>query len=233
MANPYRTLERRIGYRFRRRARLDRALTHRSFRFEQAGVDEDNQRLEYLGDAALGLAAAAFLFERFPLAKEGELTQRRSEITSTRALAETARALDLGAYLRLGRGESRAGGSDRDTTLADTLEAVLGAAFVDGGQKAVTRIFRAVFEDAAVGGEHRPSESNPKGHLQEVCERQWKEKPRYELVEEAGPLHARRFRVRVRLGDRVLAEGAGPNKRAAETEAARCAVHRLAGDEPA
>ncbi len=126
MANPYKPLERHLGYRFRKRKRLELALTHPSYRHEMEDIGADNQRLEFLGDAVLNLVMAEWLYENRPEDDEGRLTQFRSRVTSTSALAEIAADIGLGGYLRLGRGEVKAGGARRESTLADTLEAVTG-----------------------------------------------------------------------------------------------------------
>ena len=133
LKHPYRKLERSIGYSFRKRKLLETALIHRSFRFETEGIDSDNQRLEFLGDAVLGFVAGAFVYKRFASKQEGFLTSLRSQIISGKALAEIATKLKLGEYLQVGKGEAKSGGRCRASTLADALEAVIGAAYLDGG----------------------------------------------------------------------------------------------------
>lgn len=227
MANPYRPLEKTIGYRFRRKRRLALAFVHRSYRYETPEVEEDNQRLEYLGDAALGLVAAEHLFQERPDAQEGDLTQYRSLVTSTAALAEIAADVGAGAYLQLGKGERGGGGAERVSTLADTLEAVIGAAYVDGGLRAVRKIFNRLFVPRLDDEHVCLRAANPKGHLQEICQSRWTRSPRYETVRQTGPAHERVFHVEARLGDKVLGRGEGPNRRAAEAAAAGDAVARL------
>ena len=227
--NPYRALERELGYRFRSKAQLEAAFLHRSYRFEN-GTDTgaDNQRLEFLGDAVLGLVAAAYLFGRFPGQDEGDLTAARSRLTSGAALAKLAKRIDLGVWLKLGKGEERTGGRSRASNLADALEAVLGAAFEDGGIQAVETIFQRLFVPPLapdVAGE--AEEENPKGRLQQICQQRWKTPPVYSVQSEAGPLHAREFRVDVMAGKRLLGRGQGGSKRAAETAAAREALALL------
>jgi len=225
--NPYRLLERELGYRFRSKARLEAAFLHRSFRFEN-GEDTglDNQRLEFLGDAVLGLVAAAYLFRRFPGQDEGDLTAARSRLTSGAALARLAKRIDLGAWLKLGKGEERTGGRARASNLADALEAVLGAAFEDGGLKAVEAIFHRLFVPPLASDAVAEGDENPKGRLQQLCQQRWKLSPVYTVQAEEGPLHAREFRVAVTAGKRVLGRGHGRSKRAAETAAAREALAR-------
>lgn len=218
--NPYRRLERRLGYRFRRRRLLEQAFTHPSFAHEQATSEPDNQRLEYLGDAALGLAAAAALFHHNPTADEGHLTKLRSLLTSTKALAAVARELELGTYLRLGRGEDQGGGRLRASTLADALESVVGAAYLDGGMRAVDQIFHTVFEPRVRELGNAAWRENPKGELQEWSQRRGTGMPRYRMVSESGPPHQKTFTVEVWVADVCLGSGQGRTKREAETQAA-------------
>lgn len=227
--NPYRDLERVLGYKFRNRAMLETAFLHRSYRFEKgADAGRDNQRLEFLGDAVLGLVAADFLFEAFPDKDEGFLTSARSQLTSGLALARIAKRMDLGARLLLGKGEEQTGGRHRPSNLADTLEAILGAAYLDGGTKAAAAIFRHLFvPHLEQTGE---TEVNPKGRLQQVCQQRWKTAPVYDVLAEEGPRHAREYQVRVRAGEMELGRGSGASKRAAETAAARAALLRIPSD---
>ena len=180
----YRVLEKRIGYRFRSRELLLAALTHRSYRFENDPDGCDNQRLEFLGDAAIGFVAAAYLYKRHPDREEGPLTTFRSRVASGKALAEVASEIGLGDFLRMGRGEENSGGRKRPSTLADALEAVIGAAYLDGKLRAVRRIFRALFIRRLREMETDQWASNPKGRLQELGQRMWKTGPRYRLVDQ-------------------------------------------------
>lgn len=223
-ANPYRELEKRIGYRFRRKRLLEEALVHRSFRFESKDAACDNQRLEFLGDAALGLAATVRVFAQYADRDEGFLTCVRSRLTSGKALAAIAERIGLGEQMRLGRGEEQSGGRRRDSNLADALEAVIGAAYLDGGMKAVEKVFNALFvpeigEPAVDVWSH-----NPKGRLQQLCQKSWKQAPEYRVAAEEGPSHERLYTVEVRVGDRVLSTGTGRSKRSAETAAAVAAL---------
>ncbi len=224
MRNPYAKLEKTLGYRFRRRRHLEKALTHRSFRYENDGVDRDNQRLEFLGDAVLGLIAAEHLFTTFSDVQEGELTSLRSAIANSETLARIASRLDLGHYLQFGRGEEKSGGKSRSSNLADCLEAILGAAFLDGGLKAAERIFNRHFlvELEAVMGD--AVLTNPKGALQELTQLRWKTSPRYKIVTEEGPAHDRTFTAEVSIDGQVFGTGVGASKQAAETIAASHAL---------
>ena len=231
MSNPYKPLEKALGYRFRKKRLLEKALTHRSFRYEEEEIQVDNQRLEYLGDAALGLIAAAHLFETYRDLEEGELTRHRSQITSSKALARIARKIDLGTYIRLGRGEQQTGGRERSSNLTDAMEAVLGAAYLDGGLKAAIRIFDRLFvPELGIITSDKWSD-NPKGELQEFCQKQWKNSPRYRLVDEVGPAHSRVFTVVAIVNGEDVGHGTGTNKRAAEMEAAKKALASVRAQE--
>ena len=227
MANPYKPLEKHLGYRFRRRVRLEQALTHPSFRHETAELDADNQRMEFLGDAVLNLVTAAWLYEHRPDDEEGRLTQVRSRVTSTEALGEIAADIGLGGYLRLGRGELKAGGARRAGTLADAIEAVLGAAFIDGGLKAVQKIFKKLVLPRIAALRLTHASDNAKGILQEICQRKWGRAPVYRKVSDEGPPHERTFVYEAVAGDRSLGIGEGPNRKVAEMRAAAAAVHTL------
>ncbi len=225
--NPYRDLERDLGYRFRRVALLETALVHRSFRFENEGVEYDNQRLEFLGDAALGLAAADWLFSRNADCDEGRLTNMRSQVTSGKALYHAANRINLGHYLRIGRGEEGSGGRHRHSNLADAMEAVLGAAYVDGGMRAVTAVFSKVLGPAVETMDVDLWAGNPKGRLQEHAQRELGVSPQYRLVSREGPAHAPVFVVEAVLPDGRSGSGSAMNKQQAESDAAAALLARL------
>jgi len=217
--DPLQALEKEIGYRFRDRALLLTALTHASFVAENALAPTDNQRLEYLGDAVLGLLAAQHAYESFVEADEGALTIWRSRVASGQALTELARAIGLGAYLRIGKGEDRAGGRERATILADSMEAIFGAAWLDGGLRAGRKLFEKLVTSRCVEPAATAWTGNPKGELQERSQRDYQTAPRYTCLAVEGPAHEPLYRVRVRVGA-ISAEGAGKTKRTAEAEAA-------------
>ncbi len=221
-------LEKALGYRFRKKPLLQTALTHPSYRYENEDVEEDNQRLEFLGDAALGLVAAAHLYEKYEQSQEGELTQLRSRLANTRTLARIAQSIALGDYLRLGHGEAKTGGQHRLSTLSDALESVIGAAYLDGGLRAVEKIFRTLFEPFLEKTSPDLGPDNPKGALQELCQKRWKTSPSYHLLKEEGPPHLRTFMVEVIIQGAVQGHGTGHNKRTAETAAAHEALLTLA-----
>lgn len=226
--NPYRDVEKDIGYAFRNRQLLATALTHRSFRFENQGIEFDNQRLEFLGDAVLGLVAAAHLYEKFGDADEGTLTHLRSSIASGKALARVARRIRLGERLMLGKGEEQSGGRHRDSNLADVLESVVGAVYVDGGFKAADRVIRKLVMPELDADRENVWDQNPKGKLQEIAQRQWHCSPHYRIAGERGPSHSRLFTVEVLLNGVPMGRGRGASKREAETRAAISAIEKLA-----
>lgn len=218
--NGYSDLEERLGHRFRRKQLLEMALTHRSYRFERDGVDSDNQRLEFLGDAVLGMLAAAHCY-RHSDEREGVLTTLRSRITTGKALADIARQMGLGSHLRMGKGESLSGGGDRDSNLADALEALIGAVYLDSGVRACERLFLKHFAPLVAERGAHDGAHNPKGRLQEYTQNKWRRGPTYRVVKTQGPGHARVFTVEVVLPDGSSSGGKGSSRRSAEELAAR------------
>ena len=219
------SLETTIGRSFTSRSLLVDALTHRSYVYEHAASDVvSNERLEFLGDAVLSTIASDLLYRRFPRASEGELTDLRASLVRASTLAALARELQLGPYLRLGRGEEATGGRSRDLLLARAMEAVIGAVYLDGGMRA-TRSFlepRLVAELGRVTS--RRHLKDDKSLLQEVAQAQLGITPTYRLAGQSGPSHERTFSVEVLLGDRVAGHGEGSSKRQAEQAAARMAL---------
>lgn len=225
-------LERRLGHAFRRPDLLAAALTHRSHSAEAGQPEQaENQRLEFLGDAVLGAIAAEWLVARRSDWREGTLTKVRSRLTNAAALARVARRLELGRFLRLGRGEERSGGRDKGTLLADALEALLGALWLDGGADPVRAFFAEWFADEIAAALAAGGDDNPKGELQERLQRAGQAAPRYEVVAESGPAHARHFQVDVFAGETQLGTGTGASKREAEMNAARIALDALSADQ--
>ena len=222
----YRKLEQAIGYRFKKKALLQLALTHPSFRYENPETEDDNQRLEYLGDAVLNLVAAEHLFTNNPDAREGDLSKLRSWLTQDRKLAQIGAAIGIPGYLQLGVGEQRNGGAERASNLADAVEAIIGAAWIDGGAKAVGKLFKTVFLPELGELQQVPMPGNPKGELQEYAQSQGQEIPEYETVETEGPEHERIFTVEVRACGKSWSAQAG-SKREAERLAALRALQEL------
>ncbi len=225
--NPYRDIEKRLGYSFRRRHFLETALLHPSFRFESQDVEHDNQRLEFLGDSVLSLVSTDYLFKTFPDLDEGPLTAIRSRLTSGKALAKVARHIELGNYLKLGKGELKTGGHERASTIADAMEALLGAAYLDGGIKAVALIFKTLFLPMFDISPDDNWIDNPKGELQQITQGKWNTNPEYRLSSQEGPAHARLFTIEVLINGNSMAKVEGSNKREAEQKAAAEAIQHL------
>ena len=244
-----------MGHAFHDPRLLVKALTHSSLAYEQAlegrqadgaaglSREEDNEQLEFLGDAVLGLVVAEILFRRFPDLHEGEWTRLRASLVSRRHLAQVAGVLDLGTYLRLGRGEDRGGGRKKSTLLANCVEAVIAALYLDAGLAPVTTFvseyvvepyvneLRQALDRGVSLGDHKTA-------LQELLQAQKNGPPAYVLKAESGPDHRKRFLVEVRVGEgrglaRALARGVGTTKKRAEQEAARRAFEKLRKQAPA
>ncbi len=218
-------LERYIGRRFRQRRLLLEALTHRSFVFEKPDQGlVPNERLEFLGDSILGFLSAEYLFRAYPALSEGDLTDARAALVKTPTLGGFARRIRLGDFLRLGRGEQRSGGRQRDPLLAAAFEALLGALYLDGGLDAARQFLLPLLEQEAqrviAGGRLK----DDKSLLQELAQEHLGITPSYRMVAEEGPAHNRQYTVEVLLGDQVAGQGQGRNKQIAEQEAARLAL---------
>jgi len=217
-------LEKRIGYWFRNPALLTEALTHPSVAHEKQKRHFDNQRLEFLGDAVLQLVITQHLFARYDEAGEGRLTTRRSRLVSREALKIHAARLELGQHLLMGRGEEASGGRQRDSTLGDAFEALLGAIYLDSDLETVRRFILEEMREDLEQIEHEPLEVNPKGQLQELLQAISSRSPVYELLSQHGREHEKTFSVRVIWEGQVLGEGTGRSKKQAETAAALLAL---------
>ena len=217
----------RLGYKFRDEDLLRLALTHPSVAHEANTATAHNQRLEFLGDAVLQLALTRELYEKFPEFDEGPLTKARAKLVNRRTLAEHARALGLGAYLILGHGEAKHGGRERPSALADALEALLGAIFLDGGFDAAREFILREFSPAFGKLSVLPTIENPKGELQELLQERTPLAPEYKTVSATGPDHDRVFECIVLHDGVELAHGSGKSKKAAESDAALAALKRL------
>ena len=215
-------LETAIGHVFADRDLLVGALIHSSAREETNG--RDNQTLEFLGDSVLGLAISDLATVTHPHLDEGALTRLRASLVNAASLAEVARSLALGTWLRLGKGEERSGGRNKERILAACYEAVIGAVFRDGGYGAARAMIARHFGDAVASG--KPP-SDFKTALQELAQERGAGTPTYRLVQERGPAHDRRFAVEVLLRDRALAGGTGSSRKEAEQEAARKAIELI------
>ena len=219
------TLQLSLGVSFNDLSRLEQALVHRSYINENPSVAPvSNERLEFLGDAVLGLVVADKLYQDFPHFTEGDMTELRSALVRRDSLARVARAIGLGDYLYLGRGEETSGGRHKPANLAGVLEAVIAAIFIDHGlavtRDSILRLFSAELQKIVSQG----VEIDYKSRLQELIQARQSQIPTYHLIEAKGPDHDRRFTVEVRLGDTVLGRGSGKSKKMAEAEAARLAL---------
>lgn len=230
---PATPLEERLGHRFGDPALLELAVTHRSHAYERGSGDpsEHYERLEFLGDAVLAAAAAEWLYRRYPDLPEGDLSQLKGWLVSRPVLARHARRLGLGELLRLGVGEERSGGRDKDSLLADAFEAVLGAIFLDGGFAAARRAVERLLVEAAAERPDDPLRADAKTRLQELAQARGWSLPRYRLVAEEGPEHEKTFTVECSLEGGAAATASGPSKKLAEQRAAAAVL--AAVEEPA
>lgn len=210
-----------LGYTFQNVALLEQALTHRSYAHEVVGDQADYERLEFLGDAVLGLMISAYLYTAYPLAREGQLSQLRARLVNQPTLAYLARQLDLGRFLLLGRGEQQHGGRDKDSLLAAAFEAVIAAVYCDSGllqtQEVFVRHFMLVIEQCATV---RP-DWDYKGALQTRALSAFGCTPTYQVLREEGPAHQKTFHVQLTLNHAYWCVGIGHSKKAAEQQAAK------------
>jgi ribonuclease-3 len=197
---------------------LELALTHRSFAYENGGLAH-NERLEFLGDSILGQAVTVMLYTSNPHLDEGELAKRRASLVSSVALAEVARSIGLGRYIRLGRGEELTGGRDKSSILADTVEAVIGAAFLDAGAAEATALVLRLITPLMDNPERFGAAMDPKTSLQELAAALGRGVPSY-VVTDSGPDHSKRFHAVVMLGGQEISSGDGSSKKQAEMAAA-------------
>jgi ribonuclease III len=202
-------------------ALLERALTHRSFAYENGGLPT-NERLEFLGDAVLGLVVTDALFRQYPDLPEGQLAKLRAAVVNMRALAGVARGLHLGDFVRLGRGEEGTGGRDKSSILADTLEAVIGAVYIERGLEQASGLVHRLFDPVIARSARLGAGLDWKTSLQELTAAGVLGVPEYH-VDESGPDHQKSFRAVVRVGGRVYGSGEGRSKKEAEQQAAEAA----------
>lgn len=215
----------RLAYRFSDATLLDQALSHRSWCAEQGGLPS-NERLEFLGDAVLGLVVAEHCYRAHPELPEGVLAKVRASVVNTRVLGELAHELQLGELVRLGRGEDLSGGRDKESILADTLEAVFGAIYLDGGFEPVRQIILDLLRERIEEAIEQPGRTDHKSRLQELAVHLGRGVPRYEVVGR-GPDHDRRYSATVYVAGARLGGGDGRSKKDAEQEAARSAIRVL------
>lgn len=218
-------LEKKIGYKFENFDLLVNALTHSSYANEHhIAYRGNNERLEFLGDAVLEVTSSEFLFRTYPELPEGELTKKRASLVCEPTLALCAREIPLGDYLLLGKGEEATGGRSRDSVVSDAMEALIGAIYLDGGfANAKEFIDKYILNDI----ENKQLFYDSKTTLQEIVQGRYEEDVHYVLIKEEGPDHNKSFYVEALLGERVLGQGCGHTKKAAEQQAAYCAIKKL------
>ncbi len=218
------SLEKKLGYRFRNRELLGEALNHSSYANEHRGGLGSNERLEFLGDSVLGFVSAEYLFREHPDLPEGDLTRMRASLVCEQSLYEVARELELGSYLKLGRGEEAGGGRERQSILADATEAVFAAVYLDGGIQPVRELIVRVLLSQAPAAEER---RDYKTTLQEVVQRRSGQVLTYHMLSQSGPDHNKKFLFEVRLNDESVGCGEGHSKKEAEQAAARDALEKM------
>ena len=219
-------LEEAIGYRFHNIALLQNALSHSSYANERWHDSlKSNERLEFLGDSVLGMVTAEYLYRSFPDRLEGDLTRMRADLVCERALANVAERIGLGRHILLGRGEESGGGRQRDSILADAVESVIAACFLDGGMEPARRFIHS-FVLAEVP-EKKLKNTDFKTALQELVQQKKNQVLSYALVGESGPDHDKHFEVEVSLNAQVVGRGSGTSKKRAEQDAARAAIEAL------
>jgi len=220
-----------LGHPFRDPTLLAAALTHRSARNQNRG--HHNERLEFLGDGVLDLVIAEALYQRLPQADEGQLSRLRANLVNRDALAELARGIGLGEHLRLGGGELKSGGRRRDSILADALEALFGAVYLDGGYSAARDVILRLYAPLLDGVDLKQAEKDPKTRLQEYLQGRGLSLPAYRILEISGQAHEQRFRVACRVDALDMDEqGEGTSRRRAEQAAAAAVLQRLERGDP-
>lgn len=217
-----RPLEEVVGYRFKDAGLLKQAMSHKSFASE-SGSGIYNERLEFLGDSVLAAIVAHELYAGYPDEAEGNLSKKKSLLVSRPSLAAWGEELDLGAYLYLGVGEESTGGRTRQSLVANAVEALIGAIYLDGGYERAAEFVRSWYCEK----HGRLLETDHKSRLQEILQKRYKSPPTYELTAATGPDHDRKFSILVRMGERELGRGAGKSKKEAEQAAAYDALTRM------
>ncbi|MBE6728017.1 MAG: ribonuclease III [Ruminococcaceae bacterium] len=220
------TLEEKLNYKFKNISLLHNALTHSSYANEVRSGYTSNERLEFLGDSVLSIIVSELLYSRFPNTPEGELTKIRASLVCEKSLCAFSRELDIGSYLKLGKGEDKGGGRERDSILADAFEAVLAAIYLDGGMEpARNHVMKFVLRELECHDDE--SFKDYKTALQEIIQRNPEESVTYILTGESGPDHDKVFTVEVHLNSNVIGRGTGKNKKKAEQMAAKQALELM------
>ena len=206
---------------------MTRALTHRSYMNEHADAVEDNERLEFLGDAILDYVVTIWLYHQYPEMREGELTRMRSAFVHTEQLADFSRKMNLGDVLLLGKGESQAGGRKRDALLCDMFEALIGAYYLDSGIEAVRAFIIPLLEETSDDIIRNRKSEDPKSRFQEWVQAQGHSAPHYRVIREYGPDHSKVFEVEVLVNEKPYGKGTGNSKQSATKDAARNALKKI------
>ncbi len=218
-----------IGYKFENETLLSIAITHSSFAHESKENIENNERFEFLGDAVLEFAISSFIFNKFPELPEGELTKLRASIVCEGNLSKVARELNLGDFLRLGKGEEHTGGRERDSILADAMEAIFGAVYLDGGIEKASDFIVNLMKPSVFELRKNFKFNDCKTYLQEIIQSKSQDALEYTIVRENGPAHDKVFVVEVSHRGKILGEGSGKNKKEAEQNAAFDAIKKIEG----
>lgn len=222
-----------IKVKFKNKSILNRALTHRSYANEAGAHIIDNERLEYLGDSVLALVVNEYLFKRFEDYLEGDLAKIKSAVVSEKTLFKVANEINLGGFILMGKGEEQSGGRERSSILANTLEAVIGAIYLDSGLKESKKFILSLIKKDIEIINNLSYDRDPKTTLQEYVQKKYKDKPLYEVINERGPDHLKEFFVRLVINGRDVSIGRGTSKRKAEMDAAKQALEIIhKGDNP-
>lgn len=219
-----------ISYTFNDISLLDNSLTHRSYANENLELScKDNERLEFLGDAVLGLCISDILMKKFPDHAEGQLSKLRASLVNEQPLTELARKFDLGNFLLLGKGEESSGGRAKTSILSDTFEAVIAAIYLDSGYEKTYDFINDLFQPLIENGFDETIYRDYKTHVQEISQNRFKVIPKYTLIHEYGPDHDKMFQIELSISDVLTTTGTGKNKKEAEQQAAKKAIEELVG----
>jgi ribonuclease-3 len=228
---PVSELQQQIACTYRDPRLLERALIHKSYAYENR-LSEHNERMEFLGDSVLGLVVSELLMNALPGASEGELSRIRAAVVSEPSLAAVAREIGLGEFLLVGRGEEQTGGRDKDSLLADSLEALVASLYLDGGIEPAGAFITRFFSDRIDRVQAAGGTADHKTELQELCQERLKTLPEYRVASESGPDHRKEFTVELSIRGEIYGQGTGRNKKEAEQRAAKEALQRLGSREP-
>lgn len=216
-----------IKIKFKDKSLLNRALTHRSFTNESGSQVKDNEKLEYLGDSVLALVVNEYLFKRFGEYVEGDLAKIKSAVVSEVTLAKVADEINLGSFILIGKGEEQSGGRERPSILANTLEAVIGAVYLDAGLKETKKFVLNLIKRDIERIDNMSYSRDPKTTLQEYVQKKYKERPQYEVIKEIGPDHQKEFSIKLSIHGNDITVGKGTSKRKAEMDAAQQALEMI------